>query len=131
MGPTFRLWSPVVAYMAALYWLASISNVPALPEGLTDKEIHVLMYAGLASVSVRALARGEWGQVTFLASLGAIAIASAYGVFDEFHQTWVPRRTFDTADILADAIGAGAAAIALWAWSILRARQPPHTRDVL
>lgn len=117
------LWLPVVAYMAVLYWFSSLTDVPDPPAGLSDKDIHFMIYGGLAVVSVRALAKGQWRQLTLLVALGATVIASGYGVFDEFHQTRVAGRTFEIADMIADTLGALAASAALWAWSILRARR--------
>jgi VanZ family protein len=109
--------------MGMLYWFSSLSDVPSAPAMLSDKGMHFLAYAGLAVVSVRALARARWRGVTRLACAGATIIASAYGVFDELHQTWVPGRTFDSMDIAADAIGAVAASVTLYAWGIIRVRR--------
>lgn len=125
------LWLPVVAYMAMLYWFSSWTDVPEAPAGLSDKQIHFLLYGGLAAVSARALARGQWRQLTLFVALGATLIASAYGVFDEFHQTWVPTRTFEIADMIVNTLGAIVASAALWAWSIIRARHLPGARYVL
>jgi hypothetical protein len=125
------LWLPVVAYMAMLFWFSSWTDVPAAPGGLSDKDLHFLLYAGLAIVSARALARGQWRQLTLVAALGATVIASTYGVFDEFHQTWVPGRTFEIADMIVDTLGALAASAALWAWSIIRGRYPTGAPYVL
>jgi VanZ family protein len=125
------LWIPVVAYMGMLYWFSSWTDVPDAPAGLSDKHIHFALYAGLAAVSGRALARGQWRQLTLVSALGATAIASAYGVFDEFHQTWVPGRMFEIADMIVDTLGALAASAALWAWSIIRGRYPTGAPYVL
>jgi len=125
------LWLPVVAYMAMLYWFSSWTDVPAAPGGLSDKDLHFLLYGGLAIVSVRALARGQWRLISFFVAIGATAIASAYGVFDEFHQTWVPGRTFEIADMIVDTLGALVASAALWAWSIIRARHLHGAPNVL
>jgi len=48
-----------------------------------------------------------------------VLIAAAYGATDELHQYFVPGRQADVADLLADAIGAIAAAGAIWAWGII------------
>ena len=60
---------------------------------------------------------------------GAVAISSLYGVTDEYHQLFVPGRSFDVLDMLADALGSVVGASAMGAWSILRRRT--ETRDVL
>ncbi len=45
--------------------------------------------------------------------LAALALASAYAVTDEIHQSFVPLRTVDPMDWLADTAGAAIAIIAL------------------
>jgi VanZ family protein len=47
-------------------------------------------------------------------------IATLYGVSDEIHQAFVPLRTPDVRDVIADATGAALALGAAWAWSIIR-----------
>jgi VanZ family protein len=42
----------------------------------------------------------------------AALLTSTYGASDEWHQAFVPRRTSDVADWLADTIGGGTGAIA-------------------
>jgi len=60
--------------------------------------------------------------VSFAAAFAAIVISSLYGVTDEYHQVFVPGRTFDVLDMAADAFGAAAGAGATWAWSIISRR---------
>ena len=59
----------------------------------------------------------------------AIAIASLYGVTDEYHQLFVPGREFDVLDLVADTIGSIVGTAAVGAWSIIRHRFETH--DVL
>jgi VanZ family protein len=54
--------------------------------------------------------------------LATIAIAAAYGVSDEFHQSFVPRRSVEAMDVAADTVGASIAAFVLYAWDIIRSR---------
>jgi VanZ family protein len=112
---------PVIAYMAMLFGLSSLSTLPAPPAGFTFYDIHTAAYAGLAALTARA-AGGGLRDVSGRAVLVAILISSLYGVSDEYHQVFVPGRTFDVLDMLADAIGSVAGASAVWAWSILRRR---------
>jgi VanZ family protein len=116
--------------MAMLFFFSSLSHVPS-PPGilgfLTDKDEHFVFYGGLAALTVRALAKGQWRSVTLAAACGAALVSSAYGVTDEFHQRFVPGREYDVLDMAADAIGSVAAAGALWAWGIIRHRSDtPH-----
>ncbi len=123
------LWGPVVAYMAALFFVSSLSDVPGPPSGFSDKHEHFVFYAVLGALALRALAGGRWQGVTIRTLLGAILIAAAYGVSDEVHQWFVPGRDADPLDAVADTAGAATAAAAAWAWSIIRRRS--GTRHVV
>ncbi|MEW6319988.1 MAG: VanZ family protein [Acidobacteriota bacterium] len=114
-----RLWLPVVAYMAAIFYVSSLSEPPA-PEQVSDKQLHFWVYGGLALVTLRALARGGWAGVGAATLAGAWLIAAGYGVTDEWHQTFTPGRSPEWADVAYDAAGAGAALIAAGTWSIIR-----------
>ncbi len=121
----FVLWGPVVAVMAVIFSLSSLSE-PPLPEEVPDTSGHVLGYALLGVTLVRALAGGLPGPVTWRTALLAIAITVVYGVTDEFHQSFVAGRTAAIADLYADAAGALLAAIACWAWGIISTRRDLH-----
>jgi VanZ family protein len=108
------LWGPVVAYAAIIFTLSSISQLPSLPEVVSDKGVHGGLYAGFALVILRALARGRWERVRFLTAFLAVVLAVLYGVSDEVHQSFVPGRTADAADVAADASGATLAAGVAW-----------------
>jgi VanZ family protein len=114
------LWGPVVAYMALIFLLSSMTGLPAPPGGLGDKSAHLLEYAGLALLTLRALAMGRLGDVRLPAAIGTVAIALAYGLTDEIHQLFVAGRQCDVRDFAADAIGAGITAAAVWTWGIIR-----------
>jgi VanZ family protein len=118
-------WTPVVLYMAFLFGLSSMPHPPQPPPTLdvvSDQAAHVLLYAGLASLVLRALAGGWSGAVTGgMASL-AVTISILYGVTDEIHQHFVPPREMDAMDLVADAVGATLAASALYIASRVRKR---------
>jgi VanZ family protein len=52
----------------------------------------------------------------------ALAIAAAYGIFDELHQSFVPGRSADILDWFADVCGALIGIGACWLWGIIAAR---------
>lgn len=118
------LWLPVAAYMAAIFWFSAqpvLPGVALLPDWLSHDWLHHgAAYAGLAVVTLRAVAAGDWRRVTRATLLAAWAIAVAYGISDEFHQSFVPGRTPDARDLLADAAGAALGLGAVWAWGIIR-----------
>jgi len=111
--------------MALIFAASSIPNLTRLPGGISDKSGHSIGYAMLAGVLLRAFAGGRLRGVTWTRSVVAIVLATIYGVSDEFHQLFVPGRSADRYDVLADCIGAtGGAAIgwlagALSRWGIL------------
>ncbi len=118
--PVVALWLPVVAYMAFIFALSAISRTPAMPGG-SDKVLHTLLYSGLGFLFARAWAGGIT-RVSFLTVAMAVVFGALYGASDELHQYFNPPRAVEAADLLADTIGAGLGASALWAWGIIRAR---------
>ena len=128
-GPSrLSLWAPVVAYMALIFWLSSLSTPPS-PGPINDKVLHFAFYGGLAAVTLRATAGGGLGGVTWGAAAAAWAIATVYGATDEFHQRFVPYRSADLADLVADSLGAALAVGVLGAFGIIarwRAAAPPR-----
>ncbi len=114
-------WVLVAAYLAVIFALSSMSNpLPDLTERVWDKALHLTEYGGLGALFALALrASGARGWRAIL--LAAVA-TSLYGATDELHQAFVPNRSCDIHDWLADPLGAalGASAMAL----ALRLRRP-------
>ena len=108
------LWGPVALYALGIFIESSISQVPVLPSGFTDKDGHGLLYAGFAVLVLRAASGARWDGVTLRAMVVAALFASFYGVTDEVHQWFVPGRTADAYDWMADTIGAAVAVAAVW-----------------
>jgi VanZ family protein len=77
-------------------------------------------YFLLGALLARALAGGEWSGYSWWKASAAWALSAAYGVTDEWHQSFVPGRTPDVGDWLADAVGAAAGVIV--ATGVARAR---------
>ena len=118
VGRRVLLWAPVVAYMAAIFYLSAQSSPPT-PGGVPDKLAHAIQYFGLAVVVFRAVAGGLGAQVTAVRAMATMIIAVTYAVSDEVHQLFVPNRTADAGDVLADAAGASVALIVCRAWNII------------
>ncbi len=114
------IWGPAIALMVAIFGASSVSDLQAQPAGLSDKTVHALVYGLLGALVLRAVARAEWAGVTIVAALAAGLISGLYGVTDELHQGFVPGRSTEALDMVADAAGASGAAGAIWAWSIIR-----------
>lgn len=109
--------------MALLFTLSAQSDLPSPPVDAVlgvpiDKIEHTGAYAVLAALVTWAVA-GGWRLVTWRSAVTAIVVASAFGYSDEFHQRFVPHRTYDLYDWAADTAGASLGAAGTWAWSIL------------
>jgi len=102
-------------FVAALIFYASSRSHVAAP-GITridDKFGHFGIY-GLLGTLVCRVVPGRWG------GWWALIIVSAYGASDEWHQSFVPGRSTELEDWIADTIGA-ALGIGLYAgWSRYR-----------
>jgi hypothetical protein len=119
----FLLWGPVAVYMAAIFYASSLSVIPGpVSFWFSDTVLHTACYAGLALVTLRALARGKWTGLTVGVAIAAWLVATLYGVTDEWHQVYVPGRTSELRDLVNDAVGALAAVGAAGAWGIMRGR---------
>lgn len=128
-GPSrLSLWGPVVVYMGLIFWASSMSSPPS-PGAVNDKVLHLACYGGLAGLTLRATAGGRLAGVTWTAALLAWAIATVYGATDEFHQSFVPQRSVELADLVADAVGAALAVAVVGASGIIaRSRAAAGTR---
>lgn len=113
-------WVPVVAYMAFIFGLSSLTATPAMPHG-SDKALHALLYSGLGLLFARATA-GRADRVTLLLVAQALVFGAAYGASDELHQYFNPPRAVEFLDLVADTVGAGLGAGVLYAWGIIQGR---------
>jgi VanZ family protein len=83
-----------------------------------DKLAHAVEYGILGLVATNALISLRRGIEAGDAGQGGILLAGLWGWIDELHQYWVPGRTTDPVDLLADIVGAAAGA-----WLYLRILQ--------
>jgi VanZ family protein len=115
------LWLlPALAYAALIFYLSSLPNpLPALTGLVWDKALHLVEYGGLGALLTLGL-DGVSRLGLRRAALRAAALASLYGASDELHQAFVPRRSCELNDWIADtigaALGAALAALILRAW---------------
>ena len=112
------LWAPVVAFMALIFAVSAMSAPPA-PSNVGDKTLQFLAYGVLAALSLRATSGGRLAGLSAPSALAAWLVAVCYGVTDEFHQRFVPGRSPDPADVMADAAGAALAVVVLGAFGII------------
>ncbi len=121
-APGWRWWRalpwllPAIAYAALIFYLSSQPNpLPRVSSRLSDKLLHLVEYGAFGAVAT-------WG-LSHLVSLPRAArwaalVGSLYGLTDEFHQRFVPHRSAELSDWVADSVGAALGA--LLAWLVLR-----------
>ena len=122
MVQVFWYWVPVALYAGTIFYLSAQSHpedvLPSfLFEGVSDKVLHAVAYAGLGGLCYRAFRWGVSGQVASHAFLFAIVTVSLYGMTDEVHQLFVPLRESGWQDWLADTAGAVIGAVS---WRFIR-----------
>jgi len=112
-----RYQLPAVLWAGVIFGLSSIPgpNLPKIAIIGIDKIAHVSVYMILGLLIFRSFHRRsdteifQWKRV-FL----AVAMVMLYGISDELHQGYVPGRTLDVFDMLADVLGGLLAASALY-----------------
>lgn len=107
-GVAKRLWFWAPFAWAAVIFAASHSpkggELPMLIPHL-DKVLHAGVYAVLSGLIAIALAVHTRLPASRIAWM-ALGLASLYGITDEIHQAFVPGRTTELADWIADTVGA-------------------------
>jgi VanZ family protein len=103
-------WALVAAWMAVVFFFSSLSNLGAAAR-VPDWISHPVEYGVGAVLFCRALAGGRPGPLRLSTALSATLLATTYGVTDEYHQSFVPRRTSDFADVVKDLAGAAAGSL--------------------
>jgi VanZ family protein len=121
-GAWLWAWGPAIAWALLIFSASSLSRPPSPPGGITDKHEHVVAYGVLSAFVLRGLSGATMAGVTAGTAGGAAAIATLYGMSDEFHQRFVPERDASWLDLGADVLGASAAAGLVYAWAIIRRR---------
>jgi VanZ family protein len=104
-GRALALYGPPLAWAAGIFAASAQSDIgPAalVPDWIT----HGIAYALLGFLTCRALAGGV-GRPLSTGALGlAVVLATLYGVSDEYHQSFVPRRDSSPGDVAKDLGGA-------------------------
>ena len=100
----------LVAWVVLTFVLTSLPHpVAYLPFRFADKAAHLGFYGVMGFLC--ALWRRESGLPAVRAILYAFLFASLAGAFDEVHQEWIPGRSMELLDWMADTLGGGIGAL--------------------
>jgi VanZ family protein len=91
-------------YCAAIFVLSSLEQPPQTVTFLPDKLGHIVLYAGLGFLVARWLIGSGFEGKAASVILPAL-FCFLYGITDEFHQSFVPGRTAEAGDVIADGMG--------------------------
>jgi VanZ family protein len=104
-----RYQLPLLIWAAIIFLLSSLSRLPHVntPFISADKLAHLFVYFVFCLFSRRALYfQAAFSSIKKFSLIWAFIVTVVYGYLDEVHQLFVPGRTYDYFDLLADAIGA-------------------------
>ena len=114
-------WAPLGAFSTLIFFMSSRESPIRIPKGFFefDKILHIGAY-GVWGLLCAAPVLRFWPAISAFRLTVIVGIAgSLYGLSDEIHQAYVPKREADVADVVADAIGAfagGAVVAVVWRW---------------
>jgi len=99
-----QYWLPSIIWAGFIFYLSSrqIGGISLFP--WADKVAHIGIYIVLGFFVCNAFKKTsnmQKGKVVILSFL----VVVLYGLSDEFHQMFVPTRSAEVADLLADAVG--------------------------
>ena len=121
MKQFLQYWLPPLAWMGLIFVVSAQSDLPHVEDPWLDvllkKSGHALTYGILAWLYRRALRQhfGE-GRAPTVLRAASIGLAVAYGLSDEYHQTFVPGRNGTLIDVAVDGVGACGAMLLDWWW---------------
>lgn len=98
------LWLPPLLWMGVIFELSSKSDLGAAGR-VPDWIGHGGAWLILCGLLCRGLA-GGLRPISRAAALLAVGLATAYGIADEYHQSFVPGREASAADVVKDLGGA-------------------------
>ena len=100
-------WLPLILYCLFIYIQSdhpSPQQIPSIP--FVDKVLHFVAYGIMGILFYRAYQTLRIKNNIQMLMLLSMASASLYGISDEIHQSFVPFREAEVADVIADIIGA-------------------------
>lgn len=104
---TRRRWLPPIAWAAVILTLTSIPAPDFAPVGAfafpgADKLVHAALYGVLGALLARAIGAAPSPRTLGRVLFGVLLFAVA----DEWHQRFIPGRSADALDVVADLAGA-------------------------
>ncbi len=119
-----KYWAPVIAYGGLIFFLSSQSDpqlyLPNIFSFMSDKVLHAIEYGILGILCYRAFRHAAGKNAPQFGIPLAIVAATAFGLVDEFHQSFVAFRHSEGLDLFAEAVGATVAVLGWYAFHSFR-----------
>ena len=113
----FKYHLPVIVYAAMILVVSSIPNLKTplvrMPGG--DKAVHILEYAVLALLTFRSVRHWRAGMRLWQTAVSAMVLVTLFPAIDEFLQSFIPGRSPEVYDFIADICG-GWSFLGMAAW---------------
>ena len=102
-----KYWLPLIAWCALIFTQSAFATPDIEPPWpFFDKTAHTAIYGLLGLLLCRALnTLAGWQSRTIKLWATATVLTALYGLTDEWHQSFVPARHAEAADLLADLLG--------------------------
>lgn len=95
---------PIIGYMALIFYVSSLPNIGP-GSGIDLSVLHIPEYFILAWLLYRMLHAAQCNISRDSMFMFSIIFTVTYGIFDEFHQSFVPGRVFSLLDMAYNALG--------------------------
>ncbi|HPA14169.1 MAG TPA: VanZ family protein [Desulfobacterales bacterium] len=123
-----RYWFPVLIYCLLIIIQSSRPSPECLPHlPYMDKFLHFAGYGLLGALFLRAYKTLSMRNRTGLLVTISILSAFIFGITDEIHQYYVPRRSSDLMDLMADLLGS---AFGVFLYQLIHANRYHHAAGV-
>lgn len=108
MARAFVRVVPMLVVMATIFYLShQPGDTLHMPQfWCADKVFHAIAYGALAMSILLAGQPVSAGNSRLAVGGAVVGVCLVYGILDEFHQSFIPRRDASVFDVLADVIGA-------------------------
>ena len=121
-------WLPLILYCLLIYIQSanpSPEQIPSFP--FVDKVLHFVAYGIMGILFYRAYQTLRIKNNIQMLMLLSVVSASLYGISDEIHQSFVPFREAEVADVIADMLGA-ASGVLLYQLVVVSRIEKPYVR---
>lgn len=100
------VYTPLVIYWIVLLAATSFPTIKVPTTSISDKGYHFIAYFGLGVLlNLTLIFQNKYPLLKKKNSFYTLLIGSIYGIFDEIHQYFIPGRSMEFLDFVADFIG--------------------------